>query len=303
MQIEVSPENFHIIASLASETRLQILCKLVEGPMNIKSIAEAIGVTPTMIVKHIRILEEAGIVESINLPGVRGTQKVCKIIDKYIVLIFKKIEEATNSHTYSMPVGMFVDCDVSAPCGLSTTKSIIKFADNPQYFMDPEHVDASIVWFSQGWIEYMLPNYLLGNQRLTQIRISFEICSEAPGYNENFPSDIHFYFNNKYVGYWTSPGDFGEKPGVLTPKWWNFGTQYGLMKQITINEHGTFFDGIPSGEPNCTIQDFKFEPKKPIRFRIASPADARYPGGVNLFGSGFGNYDQDIMISLDYETI
>lgn len=61
MQIPISPENYPIFNSLASPTRLQILNLLAEGPSNIHSLAQAVGITPTMAVKHIRQLEAAGI--------------------------------------------------------------------------------------------------------------------------------------------------------------------------------------------------------------------------------------------------
>ncbi len=35
-----------------------------------------------------------------------------------------------------------------------------------------------------------------------------------------------------------------------------------------------------------------------IRLRIEVKPDARHPGGVNVFGRGFGNYDQDIVLRL-----
>jgi predicted transcriptional regulator len=28
-------------------------------------------------------------------------------------------------------------------------------------------------------------------------------------------------------------------------------------------------------------------------------ADAKHPGGINIFGRGFGNYDQDIVLRLN----
>lgn len=99
------------------------------------------------------------------------------------------------------------------PCGLATAQSIIGFADDPTYFMDPKHADASIVWFTSGWVEYALPNYLLANQHLKQLRLSFELCSEAPGFNESWPSDIYFYINGKFLGYWTCPGILGKRKG------------------------------------------------------------------------------------------
>ena len=302
MQIPISPENYPIFNSLASPTRLQILNLLAEGPSNIHSLAQAVGITPTMAVKHIRQLEAAGLVVSETLPGKRGMQKLCRLKDTHLVLTFTTREESANCCSYSMPVGMYVDCDVKAPCGLATTSSIIRLADDPAFFMAPEHADAALVWFSEGWIEYALPNYLSENMRLRQLRLSFEICSEAKGFREDWPSDIHFTINQKFIGFWRSPGDFGAVRGAFTPKWWNFGSQYGIRKTITVNERGTFIDGLPAGEPGCTLADFAFEPKKPIRFRIASPPEARHPGGVNLFGKGFGNYDQDILVYLDYET-
>ena len=35
-----------------------------------------------------------------------------------------------------------------------------------------------------------------------------------------------------------------------------------------------------------------------IRMRIGIDAKAEHPGGVNIFGRGFGNYDQDIVMRL-----
>jgi predicted transcriptional regulator len=39
-----------------------------------------------------------------------------------------------------------------------------------------------------------------------------------------------------------------------------------------------------------------------IRVRIEVKPDARHPGGVNIFGRGFGNYDQDIVLRLTTES-
>ena len=35
-----------------------------------------------------------------------------------------------------------------------------------------------------------------------------------------------------------------------------------------------------------------------IRMKIGIDAKAEHPGGVNIFGRGFGNYDQDIVMRL-----
>jgi predicted transcriptional regulator len=33
--------------------------------------------------------------------------------------------------------------------------------------------------------------------------------------------------------------------------------------------------------------------------RIAVKRESRHPGGINIFGRGFGNYDQDIVLRLN----
>jgi predicted transcriptional regulator len=118
--------------------------------------------------------------------------------------------------------------------------------------------------------------------------------------DENWPSDISFYLNDKKLGMWTSPGDFGgEILGMFTPDWWpqNW-NQYGLLKLLVVNRHGTFIDGLKISD--LTISDLALDSSTPINFRIAVDDDAEHVGGVTLFGKSFGNYGQDIKVSLSY---
>ena len=134
-------------------------------------------------------------------------------------------------------------------------------------------------------------------QKLKSIEISLEICSEAPGYNEDRPSDIVFSLNGTRIGMWTSPGDFGGSRGVFTPEWWNHGTQHGLLKTIRICEDGSFIDGVRCS--GVRITDLKIDYGKEILLRIENPETAANVGGVNIFGKGFGNYNQDINVVMD----
>src|SRR5690606_1909033 len=108
--------------------------------------------------------------------------------------------------------------------------SIIGMIDDPRYFSDPDHIHAKHLWFASGYVEYRIPNYTVTTQTITGVTISLEICSEAPGFNENWPSDITFSLNDVALGTWTCPGDFGKKRGAYTPDWWVNMTQYGLLK-------------------------------------------------------------------------
>jgi len=65
------------------------------------------------------------------------------------------------------------------------------------------------VFLNRGFLEFRIPNYLKANQEFNELKFSFELSSEAPSYNNDWPSDIYFYINDIELGFWTSPGDFG----------------------------------------------------------------------------------------------
>lgn len=148
-------------------------------------------------------------------------------------------------------------------------------------------------------MEYRLPNYLQKGQSIEEMQFSLELSSEAPGVAEHWPSDLLFSFNGHDLGYWTSPGDYGEVRGRFTPAWWTRNwNQYGLLKLLVINKAGTYIDGLMISPVRIT--DLNLDEKSEFRFRIASPADARNAGGCTIFGRGFGNYNQGIKFNVIY---
>ena len=132
--------------------------------------------------------------------------------------------------------------------------------------------------------------------------ISAELSSEAPGVNNNWPSDISFSLNEKHIGTWTSPGDFGDVQGIFTPDWWfpNW-NQYGLLKLIVINQFGTYIDGLKISD--ITINDFNLDNSSDMKFKFSVDDDAENIGGLTIFGKNFGNYAQDIKISISYAPL
>ena len=157
---------------------------------------------------------------------------------------------------------------------------------------------AGLIWITRGYVEYQFPNNIkLMNGDISSIEFAMELSSEVPGTAANWPSDITISVNAIEVGTWTSPGDFGDKRGVYTPDWWKLkGSQYGMLKSFRVNSQGTWVDGVKISP--VALKDLDLEQHRSIRLRIAVHADARRPGGVNIFGRGFGNYDQDIVMRL-----
>ncbi|WNS43768.1 HTH domain-containing protein [Paenibacillus sp. MMS20-IR301] len=306
MNLDITEQNLPLFEALASGTRIKMIQLLQTDALNIKEMAERLGVSSAIIAKHVQQLEESGIIASRMISGKRGMQKQCFLAQDSIMLRFRpegtpapQEEDTLNHYAVSIPVGQYVAFNVRPTCGLASETKLIGMRDDPRYFAEPEHVQAQHLWFGSGHIDYRIPNYLMGRQSIKSIRISLEICSEAPGYAEDWPSDIVFSLNGVNVGTWTSPGDFGAVRGKLTPAWWEPGsTQHGLLKTLLIAEEGTFMDGIRLS--GVAARDIPVAPMEEIQFRIESDATARRPGGVSLFGRKFGNYEQDIEVNISY---
>ncbi|MFB9277746.1 ArsR/SmtB family transcription factor [Cohnella cellulosilytica] len=299
MIIQVHSGNAAYFECFASETRLRIIELLNVRPMNIKELAAELKLSSAIVTKHIQKLEEAAIVGTESVSGLRGRQKVCRLLPDTVTLQFRTPEtKALRQYSVSVPVGQFADFQVKPTCGLTSEQALIGMVDDPRYFSDPEHVKAKHLWFASGFVEYRIPNYLVGSQSAQSVSLSLELCSEAPGYNENWPSDITFSINGIEIGTWTCPGDYGSQRGAHTPAWWNLGTQHGLLKTLSVRSDGTYLDGVYLS--NTNISDLGIRFGEDLRFRIASREDAEHAGGVSLFGRHFGNYDQEIEVTVHY---
>ena len=127
-----------------------------------------------------------------------------------------------------------------------------------------------------------------------------EICSEAPQYNLEWPSDITLWINGCDVGTWTSPGDMGGTPGILTPSWWHEDqTTFGMLKRWSVTSQGSMIDGVALLP--ITLEQLNLGGSNHIKVRIGIKDDARHQGGINLFGRRFGNYPQDLVMRIAYE--
>ncbi len=291
-----------IFKALGSELRIRIIKTLLENrEMNMGELASALGITNGALTSHVKKLEESGIVTILSEYSGHGNQKVCRMnIDKILIDIATKDTDAeANSYTIDIPIGNYFNYVVFPTCGLSNTKNLIGTVDDPRFFAHPNHVEAQILWFAKGHIDYLIPNMLPSGQKIDQLTISFEISSEAPGSNSDWPSDISFFLNGVKLGMWTSPGDFGDVHGMFTPSWWfpNW-NQYGLLKMLVINPQGTFIDGLKISD--VTTTQLALDSQNDLRFRFQVQEPAKNVGGLTLFGKGFGNYNQDIRVRVNY---
>ncbi|HZJ99401.1 MAG TPA: ArsR family transcriptional regulator, partial [Tissierellaceae bacterium] len=293
MKIKANEQWLPVYEALASKVRLGIIEVLSQESKNIKELAESLNLSSAIMTMHVRKLEEAGIVTSERVRSNGGIQKLCSLAIDHLEIDFPKgANKERKFHEVIIPVGHYTDFQILPTCGLATRDKVIGYFDDPRYFLDVERVNAKILWFMKGYIEYRIPNHLLTNETLMELEISMELGSEAPGYNNNWPSKIKFYINNNYLGQWVSPGDFGDKRGRFTPSWWsNEINQYGLLKILKINEEGSWMDGVKLS--NINLEKLNIQNENLV-LRLEVSDEDTDAGGLTLYGAGFGNYDQDI---------
>ncbi|NLP33907.1 MAG: ArsR family transcriptional regulator [Clostridiales bacterium] len=303
LHIKSLSDGLNVFKALGSEIRIEIVNLLLRNHgMKMNEIANYLNITNGALTTHIKKLEECGIVRISSEGSGHGNTKICSVnLDKILIELDTQ-ETTTNTYQTELRVGHFSDFNIYPTCGLATSKALIGEVDDKRYFSHPDRFDADIIWFTKGYVEYIIPNFIPAHQKIDQITISAELSSEAPGINEIWPSDIHFYLNNVCLGSWTSPGDFGDTKGIFTPDWWfpNW-NQYGLLKLLAINCKGTFIDGLKISD--VSINDFDLDFKSDIKFKIGIPDDAKNIGGLTIFGKNFGNYNQNINVRINYSPI
>ncbi len=301
----VNPERqFGVLRGLASPVRLKILRLLRrQGPMNVNQIAELLDLPQSTIAANVQVLEDAELIETSIGKASKGQQKICTANFDEIVVRLDPEPPSRNRNVVEveMPLGLYTSCNVSAPCGLCSTESIMGVLDVPDLFLDPCRVQAALIWFGRGHVEYKFPNNAkILNTPVESLEFVMELSSEVPGTNTNWPSDISLWVNDVKVGTWTSPGDYGDRRGTYTPRWWKLeGSQYGILTRWVINRSGTWL--ADQRLSNVTIGDLRLPEHHSIRMRIGIDDAGGRPGGINIFGRGFGNYDQDIIMRINLQ--
>ena len=296
-----------VATALNASTRRKILSLLTANSYTIQEIAERLNMSLSNTSFHVKFLQKAGLVNLTQNHSKRGNEKIVALEKHCLEILF--INESENafpssSHAFSteLPVGSFNLFDIVPPCGIADADGNLIGAEAlPDIFYNYKRIKGEIIWFTEGYLEYHVSNAAIKNKVLEALQISCEVCSECANYNNSFKSDITFWLNDKEIGTYTSPGDFGGRNGKYTPKSWPAAsTQYGMLVQIRIDEMGVWINQV-NVSSEISIDDFAFITKeKCLRFRLGVKKNAKYVGGLNLFGRNFGDFQQGIRISATY---
>lgn len=301
MQLYLDNNSLVVYKALASETRLTILNHLADTPSTISELAQHMSISKAILSRHIKILEEANLIHlSKAYASSDNRKKVYTLrIDEANIIFPKKIYLPFKKSVSEIKLGYFSDFSVIPSCGLVSKDRIIGKLDDPRVFVSNDRIDASLLWFTDGYVEYRIPNTLEPGQKLVMLELSLELASEFPISNNTWPSDISFSINNIPVGTWESPGNYSDVRGKLTPLWWNENySQYGLLKHLRITNEDTGIDGEKISD--TTLSQLNLENSPFITLRIGIDRDAEHKGGLTIFGEHFGNHPQNILLTLFY---
>ncbi len=299
LSLEKPDELYTISKALASEIRIEMIRLLNYNSLNVNEISERLEIPASTAALNVKILEEAGLIQTELQPGTRGSMKVCsRKRDLIKIMLRNSIHYCDTSHYIDMPIGNYVDCEVFPTCGLASDKEYIDTEDEPRGFYHPNRTNAQIIWFHKGYLEYRFPNTVVQKGNAKLVEVSLEICSEAPNYRNEWPSDITMWINGHDCGTWTSPGDFGGRRGKLNPQWWSDGsTQFGMLKTWKVNKEGAYIDEKKAADTD--IKAIELEKGNYITVRVGIKEDAKNIGGINIFGGKFGDYAQHVIMRLD----
>lgn len=289
-----------MLKALASLPRWRILQFLSNRAHSLNEVAEALSLPNSTAAAQLKILEDARFLHIEVQTGSRGLQKLySRTYDNITVELPGASEVKSGSVEVSMPIGAYTRFEVSPTCGLATDTALIGYLDDPISFYEPERINAGLLWFRTGYVEYNFPNRLPESARPRNLLVSMEICAEAPLHNNDWPSDITLWVNELEIGTWTCPGDFGGERGRLTPAWWDSkDSQYGVLKRWLVSDEGSFIDGYRVS--SVSTKNLGLETRRVVTVRIGVKGDALHVGGLNLFGRTFGNYPQDLTLRTEF---
>ncbi len=293
-------KNIEKIANaLSAKVRRQIIKLSTEGSYSVMQIAEILNIPVSTISFHLKLLKEAGLINILPNPVKRGNEKVISQNISQINLDFRLFyKQKTEQETFDIPVGCYSNFEISPPCVLADSAGIMIGWDKPEAFYSLKRFNASLLAFTKGYVEYCVPLYSLQDKKVIGVAFSLELCSECPMHNNDWKSDITFWLNGVELCTYHSMGDYGERPGIYTPSFWPANaTQYGMLKKVRVTDEGTFLD--EERVSDVTIDDCNIS-NVLIRLKIGIKEDAKHVGGINLFGKGFGDTDQNISLQVAY---
>lgn len=288
--------------ALSSPVRINILKLLSVTSLTLMQVSKLLNLSTSAALFHLKALEKAKLIRSVYVFGKKKDALLFSLIRGSI-----EIRLAEDYHLYgkdrrvvkSMPIGAYTWIKEDVNIAGSTETGFSSLSAESPYETD-RFLISQLCIAPGGMVEYTFPARF--EKGLKKLVFSLEICSEAPNYFNFHKSDITFYLNNTELHTYTSPGDFGGRKGTLNPEWYPDNlSQFGELKTIAIAEDGVWFDG-EQVDNTVTLGKVLAPEKKSLTFRFGNKEGCAHKGGINIFGSKFGDHPQDILMTAFYSS-
>ena len=289
----------HIIASaLDNQVRLMILAALNAGPLTITELSKITGVPTSNIVFHVNILEKANIIKIRFF----GKASIISLLTNNINFeirnsdVPKVVSKRKRTVDYEIPLGNYIDIKRTRKSGVDASSKDKRLEEiNSENIFDSSRFNIDLFSLTSCQIIYPLKKFK--NEKIREIHISLELCSEIAFYRNDIKSEIVFYINDIELTKYTLKGDFGGRRGLLNPSWYgDSSSQYGTLIDIVVSELGVTINGELLNS-KVKIDNLKLD-QNPIdnTFTFGTPDYESTLSGFNLFGKSFGDYPQNIKV-------
>ncbi len=289
--------------ALSSDVRINILKLLNEKPRTLSEICNIMDLPASSCSFHLDLLEQANLIKIDYSQKTKKTIKWFSYDAKKVVLSLRKSfnDKKQEVVSKSVKIGDYVNAKFSDKCGFASEQEQLMESEPSKTFI-PERHKAEILWSCGAcFVEYALPTDFLKQGEVEKFMFSLEICSEARGYNNDYPSDITFSLNGKELCTYTALGDYGDRYGKYTPSWWyKESTKYGQLVTVVVSENGIMLNGNKAGE--LSLKEVFDGADDRVLLRIEVKPEAEHIGGFNLFGEKFGDFNQDIVYTVIYKS-
>ena len=292
-----------VARALASRPRVEVL-QLIDrrNVISVNEIATVLRIPLSSAAMHVCVLEEAGLITSEKHPGIRGLVKMCTCKHQEVVFQMReKSSRVLKSEEQSLPLGSYACArGVKGPSGLASREGPIGEYNQLRSFYLPERLNAQIIWFGSGWLEYLFAVPPEPEARLEELEITFEVCANAKADGKSWRSSVGVKVNGVELGVQDCICRRPERRGRLNPEWWpDVATQYGELMQWRVTREGVW-------RQNERLSDISLEqvlegrPESGISVEVGRNPDEKVSNGINLFGEGFGDYAQGIRLQTRY---
>ena len=291
-----------IARALSVPKRLEILRLLGQNNvLSVNEIAQTLKIPISSTSLHINILEEAGLIDCERVSSIHGAMKMCsRRCNSALIHFCTDPPQRTKHFVQSMPIGAYSQAEsITEPCGLASRLGPIGVYNKASCFYLPERLDAQVLWLNSGCLSYRFA--ALPDERIEPeyLELSFEVCNEAQLESTIWQSELNVYVNGCHLGSGLCSCDSKGRRGALNPSWWpDVATQHGELQKWRVTRTGTYLqDQRISG---ITLADLSLSGASLINVLLHVPSNPSGGSGINLFGTGFGDYNQAIQLEIGY---